>query len=584
MSETEETVNENTEQDFVPQNIKVSIIIPFNNVESYIGECLDSVLSQTLKEIEVILINDASTDNTRAIAQQYADNDSRIKIIDVPQRSGQGYARNRGFEIAQGEYIGFVDSDDFIEPDMFETLYNRAKQDDLDITMCQVREYDDMNKTYSTSDYYALDCLSNFGDSVFSAEDTKDQLLNINVALWNKIYKSDYFFSINEKFPEGFIYEDLPFFFGTYTPAKRMGIVWKNLYSYRVNRKNSTMQQFNNKILDRPPMVSLTYEKLKKLPYFPEIADRVKGWIIDDLFHRFILLKENYHQEFFFLMKKIFEGLDIQNPQDKFWKRIYHFQGYLLVINNNYEDFNKKVFNIYTDFHKLEDIFESKTLSAPEIIRRIDSVYKDMGKTYEYTNFKASELRAETDGKISQIYNEISKNYEYTKNIVSEEIQKVSEPLYNDIKDLSYVLNNNFSDITKEQFKLKDEIKQELEEIKNNNENQTATVYNDLSAKFYEVSQNITDAENKIDEAVNNINNTIQEEKQTTESIVRHLRTEFMEILETQQAKHNEEIAELKEQNKKLTVQLQTLEQTLTEELNTPLIKMFLNKKNKSEK
>ena len=92
--------------------LKVSVIIPFNNVEAYIAQCLESVKNQTLKDIEVILINDASSDNSAAIAQKYAVSDSRFKIITLDKRMGQGYARNRGIEAAKGAYIGFVDSDD----------------------------------------------------------------------------------------------------------------------------------------------------------------------------------------------------------------------------------------------------------------------------------------------------------------------------------------------------------------------------------------------------------------------------------------------------------------------------------------
>ena len=141
---------------------KVSIIIPFNNVENYIEQCLDSVLSQTLEDIEVILVNDASVDKSRTIVQKYQKKDKRIKVIDIKERKGQGFARNRAIEIASGEYIGFVDSDDFIEPEMFEELYKKAKADDTDITMCQVREYDDVNDYYITSDYYSLEPLISF--------------------------------------------------------------------------------------------------------------------------------------------------------------------------------------------------------------------------------------------------------------------------------------------------------------------------------------------------------------------------------------------------------------------------------------
>ncbi len=432
---------------------KVSVIIPFYNVEDYIDDCIKSVLAQSLKDIEVILINDASTDKTRKIVQKYADKDDRIKIIDLDKQYGQGYARNRGMEIAKGDYIGFVDSDDFIDADMYKTLYKRAKDTNSDITMCQASEYDDMNKIYSSSDLYKLTILGSLGDTVFPSEATKDYLLDINVALWNKIYKRSYLLGTKEKFPEGYVYEDLPFFFGTYLPAKRISIVWKILYNYRVNRKNSTMQQYNAKILDRPPMVSLTYEKIKKLPYFDEISDRVKGWIIDDLFHRYILLKESFHREFFFLMKKIFKSLDIKNPEDAFWKTIYHFQGYILVMNNTFEKFNQTIFTEYFDIQKLEERLKVAIDDTSELDRRFDLVYDDLNKTYKYSEKIQAEINQNIDNKaewidtqinekISKIYDEITKNYDYTNsqnelinenihdNIVSlgnENAQKVSE-------------------------------------------------------------------------------------------------------------------------------------------------------------
>ena len=90
----------------------------------------------------------------------------------------------------------------------------------------------------------------------------EENILDINVVIWNKIFKREFLNKINAKFEEGYIFEDLPFFFYTFLKAEKVNIVWESLYYYRQNRKNSTMQQFNNKILDRPYMVSLTYEKI----------------------------------------------------------------------------------------------------------------------------------------------------------------------------------------------------------------------------------------------------------------------------------------------------------------------------------
>ena len=499
---------------------KVSVIIPFNNVENYIEECLNSVLCQTLDDMEIILINDASTDRTLEIVKGYLQKDSRIKLININERKGQGFARNRGIEIAKGEYIGFVDSDDFIEPDMYECLYNSAKSNDTDISMCQVREYDDINENYITSDYYSLSCLSAFQNEVFSAEDTKNYILDINVALWNKIYKREYLNNIGEKFPEGFIYEDLPFFFGTYLSAKRIHVVWKNLYSYRINRKNSTMQQFNNKILDRLPMVSLTYEKLKQVPYLSDLKQRIQAWIINDLFHRYSLLKENYHKEFFFLMKKVFQSLEIENPEDDYWKRVYHFQGYLLVMNNTFEDFNNKVFTEYLDIHKVEDRLHSEMIGINEIDRRFNIVYDEITKNYKYTEELVSKLSEknseiynrieeeksniakETGSKISQVYEEITKNYKYTEELFSklneeksEIYNKIEENKLNLLQDTDLKVFQIYEEITKN-YKYTEELfsklNEEKSEIYNKIEENKLNLLQDTDLKVFQIYEEIT--------------------------------------------------------------------------------------------
>ena len=111
---------------------KVSIVIPVYNVEKYLRQCLDSVVNQTLQDIEIICVNDGSKDSSLQIMHEYQAKDPRIKIIDK-ENSGYGASMNRGFDAATGEYLGIVESDDYAEPDMFEKLYAVAKADDLDV-------------------------------------------------------------------------------------------------------------------------------------------------------------------------------------------------------------------------------------------------------------------------------------------------------------------------------------------------------------------------------------------------------------------------------------------------------------------
>ena len=123
-------------------NIKVSILVPCYNSEKYIKKCINSILCQTLNDIEIICINDGSTDNTLKILQSFEKNNSKIKIIDK-KNSGYGASLNLGFSISKGEYIGIVESDDFIEKNMYESLYENAKKYDLDISRCCFNYYSD---------------------------------------------------------------------------------------------------------------------------------------------------------------------------------------------------------------------------------------------------------------------------------------------------------------------------------------------------------------------------------------------------------------------------------------------------------
>ncbi len=121
---------------------KVSVVLPVYNVAAYLPKCLESLLNQTLKEIEIICVNDCSPDNSLEILKQYAAKDNRIKIIDQTN-TGPGVARNNGIKAATGEYVGFVDPDDWAEPEMFAKMYTAAIEQNADIVECGVKIYNE---------------------------------------------------------------------------------------------------------------------------------------------------------------------------------------------------------------------------------------------------------------------------------------------------------------------------------------------------------------------------------------------------------------------------------------------------------
>ena len=255
--------------------IKVSIIIPVFNTAKYLKKCLDSVINQTLKEIEIICIDDGSTDNSLEILKEYQKQDCRIKIL-TQNHKKQGAARNYGIKAAKGEYIGFVDSDDWCELDMYEKLYQRAAETDSDITMCAVTTFNDNNSNeYSKVNTYAnLDIFpKEFFNKVFSPLETIDFLMDICVYPPNKIIKRDFLNSNNLKFCEDIYYEDGAFFYDCWLTAKKISLIKHFGYYYRMYSDTSTCfskdfyKLHNFKALEDKKSIlkkHKVYDKLKK--------------------------------------------------------------------------------------------------------------------------------------------------------------------------------------------------------------------------------------------------------------------------------------------------------------------------------
>ncbi|WP_296853930.1 glycosyltransferase [uncultured Methanobrevibacter sp.] len=286
----------------------LSVIIPVYNVENYLNECLDSVTSQTLEDMEIICIDDGSTDNSPDILKEYSKKDKRIKII-TKENGGQATARNLGIKEAQGEYIAFVDSDDFIEPTMFEKLYTKAKDNNLDIAMCKIATYD--NQTEEIKDnvwYYMLGVFRDFEKDIFNHKDTKEFTCHIAVTPYNKIYKTTLLKENNILFPEGLIFEDEKFFYDTYLRAKRVSIVDEFLYYYRINRKGSTVDTIkDNDFSDIVPISKLIRETFKETDNYEDYKILLSNRFIHLQLARFTQTSQKYKETFFNLLKSDLE-------------------------------------------------------------------------------------------------------------------------------------------------------------------------------------------------------------------------------------------------------------------------------------
>lgn len=252
---------------------KVSIIIPTYNVEMYLVECMESVIHQTLKDIEIICINDGSTDGSLEILKSYAQKDDRIVLVDK-ENGGYGIAMNIGLEKATGEYIGIVEPDDFVKLDMYESLYQIAKDKDLDFVKADFYRFkrtdeDDMNMVYNHLSKNPEDYNKVFNPS----EDTEAIRYIMNT--WSGIYKKEFIekHHIRHNETPGASFQDNGFWFQTFIFATRAMIVDKPYY---MNRRDNPNSSVHNR--EKVYCMNIEYDHIRDiLMEHPELWERFKG-------------------------------------------------------------------------------------------------------------------------------------------------------------------------------------------------------------------------------------------------------------------------------------------------------------------
>lgn len=221
---------------------KVSVLLPVYNVESYLQECLDSVCRQTLKDIEIICINDGSTDGSLTILNKYANEDDRIIILDGPN-GGYGRAMNRGLERASGEYIGIVEPDDYIALTMYEDLYRLASCNNLDLVKADFYRFKRSDNGNMRFIYNHLDQSGEWYGKVFSPSESLETMLFI-MNTWSGIYRRSFLnqYEIRHNETPGASFQDNGFWFQTFAYADRAMIVDKPYYRNRRDNPNSSVR------------------------------------------------------------------------------------------------------------------------------------------------------------------------------------------------------------------------------------------------------------------------------------------------------------------------------------------------------
>lgn len=284
--------------------MKISVILPVYNAQDYIDNAIRSVLNQTLDDFELIVVNDGSTDNTLDIINEF--NDSRIKLISQ-KNCGPGAARNRALEICEGEYVMFLDSDDWFCPDALKTAYEEARSNMTDITIFQIIKY--YNGEYSQNSWFNLDNFpKEFENRIFNPHECGDFLFDISVSASQKIFKRQFLNEIDARFPEGIYFEDMPFFFYTFLKAERVSIIKKHLYVRR-KHSGSITESVDGKFLDTVEAGQILMDIFIENDWYDMYLFDLLAFKINGPRYALMGIEEKYKEQLFLLIKKDYEQI-----------------------------------------------------------------------------------------------------------------------------------------------------------------------------------------------------------------------------------------------------------------------------------
>ncbi|MBZ9570445.1 glycosyltransferase [Methanobrevibacter sp. TMH8] len=318
--------------------VKVSVIVPVYNSEKYLKECLDSLLNQTLTEIEVICVDDGSTDSSPEILEIYSKKDKRIKVI-TQENKDVGPAREAGLKIAVGEYVTFADNDDWFAIDAFEKLYINAKSNDSDVVIFKIVFYYSDNDSYTypkslnLEKYFEEDI--DYNNFVFKAKNIKEQVMNNLFAPWFKFYRLEFLKSYNFYFKEKITYPDVPFHVQVLLKANKISFCPEYLYFYRRNHQESMLL-----ISKDTPRIFDIFEVIDEVQSFLISNNLFESYELE--FYEFKLQQINfwllrcgksYQDEYFLKSKEEISNIEFSKIESKLRRRYKKI--YSNIINSN---------------------------------------------------------------------------------------------------------------------------------------------------------------------------------------------------------------------------------------------------------
>lgn len=349
-------------------------------MEKYLPKCLESLIKQTLKDIEIICVNDGSMDNSLAILKEFASKDSRIRIIDN-QHQGVAKTRNTGIEQSTGEYIGFVDSDDYIDIDFFEKLYNSATKSNSDIAIASILKHKNFFNIYNAK-YTKEETAITIQDKIKLCEDKK----HFFFYAWNKIYHSGFIKENNIKFSEGQIYEDVMFAIKALYYSNKIISVYGTKYHY-IEHENS-LTKYKDKTGEKEQDLVKAYSELQEFCNSKniEIPERLNYYTKENFGFILNLYKGKYQSKI--QLFNIFTIATISNYSET--RNLITILGFKIKIAKR-EIAKERQENVFYQYKK-DKIDITKVPPAQGLLRDIQlanlALLKELAYVCEKNNFK----------------------------------------------------------------------------------------------------------------------------------------------------------------------------------------------------
>lgn len=329
---------------------KISIIIPVYNVEKYLEQCLKSVINQTFKDIEIICINDGSTDNSLEILEAFQKQDERIKIINK-QNEGQGIARNEGLKVAKGEYISFIDPDDWVEQGMYEFLYNKFLETNAQIIRFNYRSFDEEKQISDKPHNFRIEQASYFklniqDNSMYNWKNVENlNFEKVDLPVWNRIFSNKFIEENNLQFAPYKHSEDNIFIISSVFLADRILYVEKVFYNH-LKRENSALNSASDEYFSVFENIELIKKFLVKKGLFEKYEKAYRNYLIDTFYSHYCCIPEKSIKTFLKEVQKRLTKEEYKKFKNLTKTKLSFFEKLFALKNIKKNGKKKKVLNI----------------------------------------------------------------------------------------------------------------------------------------------------------------------------------------------------------------------------------------------